>query len=96
MSDLTVEQLSDGRLQIFEIDTNNNLWTRFKTTTSPDGPWSGWQQFASPASLRSITAGRLEDGRIQVFAVDVDNQDWSMWKVSTDPNAAWTEWSKFS
>ena len=96
MSDLTVEQLSDGRLQVFEIDRNNKLKSRWKTSVSPDGPWSDWSSFPTPASLRSITAGRLEDGRIQLFALDEDNNSWSPWQTTTNPDSAWTPRSKFN
>ena len=102
MSDAAVQQLSDGRLQVFVIESGGTVFSRWKTSTNPDGPWSPWSPFPSPdglppgVHLTSITAGRLEDGRIQLFAIDGNNGKWSSWKTSKDPNSAWTKWSNFS
>jgi hypothetical protein len=38
MSDVTVEQLSDGRLQVFVIDSDHNVLSRWKTSTSGSRP----------------------------------------------------------
>jgi len=94
---LAVARLSDGRLQVWGTDPDDNLLSRWKTTTSPDAPWTAWSAFPTPpgGGVLSIAGGQLEDGRIQLFAQSGDGSRWSCWKQTTNANSAWTEWSKF-
>jgi len=94
-SKVAVGELSDGRLQVFEITADGRLRSRWKISTDPNSAWTGWVYSTDlPAPFQSIAVGKLPDRRLQLFAVDVNGVSWSKWKVTTDSNSTWTEWRR--
>jgi hypothetical protein len=84
--------LSDGRLQLWAVTTDNNLFSEWKTDTDPKASWSGWQAFLAPGPVQQLAAAPLSDGRLELWAVTTDNRLFSEWKTDTDPKASWTSW----
>ena len=88
--------LEDGRIQVFSIQNNGELQSRWKESSDPNSGWTAWSPFQTPSSgLTSISVGYLSDKRMQLFATDNESKTWSCWKTSTDPNAGWTPWTAF-
>jgi hypothetical protein len=95
MAGMAAAPLSDGRLQVWVVDQEGNLRSRWKLTIDPNANWAGWSGFPQPAPLVSVAAAQLTDGRLQLFALDENGGTWSAWKTTTDPDAVWTSWSGF-
>jgi hypothetical protein len=88
--------LEDGRIQLFGIETNGQIISRWKQTTDPNSAWTGWGGFQTPpGGANSFCVSYLSDKRMQLFATNPQGKTFSCWKTSTDPNAAWTGWSVF-
>ncbi|NUR59306.1 MAG: hypothetical protein HOV87_11650 [Catenulispora sp.] len=93
-NDMSSARLSDGRPQ-FLAARNSGLYSIWKPDLDPDGPWSGWQPFASPfQSAETLAGASLTDGRPQIFAALGDL--WTTWKVDpNNSNSAWADWTSF-
>ena len=91
---VSAARLSDGRPQLFTIDSLGQLWSSWKATVQADAAWTQWILMPNnpPAYLQQVFAGQLTDGRPQLFAVDSWGQLWSSWKATTQADAAWTQW----
>ncbi|MGE3285816.1 MAG: hypothetical protein AB7J32_06890 [Pseudonocardia sp.] len=81
----------DGRLQVFAIDTDGALHTRYQTAT---GAWSAWGVLAPAASsptLRGVAAVRDGAGLLTVAGLGVDD----VVHVITQrvPDGGWGGWS---
>lgn len=88
--------LSDGRLQVWSIDYEGNIWSRWKTDTSSTSAWTGWTAFQGlEEGATSISVSLLSDGRVQLFAIDENKKIWSCWKEDTDSKATWSPWTSF-
>jgi hypothetical protein len=88
--------LGDGRIQVFAIQSDGQIHSRWKTSTDPNSGWTAWSTFATPAGgVTTISVGYLSDKRMQLFATQPDGNTVSCWKMSTNPNAGWTPWSPF-
>lgn len=96
LKSIAAGELSDGRIQVFAIDSSGQLTSRWKKTTDPNSGWTGWSRFQTPSGgVVSIAVGVLPDKRLQLFAVDGAGNPVSCWKKTTDSNAGWTAWSGF-
>jgi hypothetical protein len=88
--------LEDGRIQLFGIEPNGQIVSRWKQTADPNSGWTAWSSFQTPSGgVSSICVGSLSDKRMQLFAINAQGQMISCWKATTNPNAAWTAWSAF-
>jgi hypothetical protein len=88
--------LEDGRIQLFGIQSNGQMITRWKETTDPSSAWTAWANFQTPpGGVNYVCVGSLSDKRMQLFAAGAQGKAFSCWKTTTDPNAAWTAWSAF-
>ncbi len=88
--------LEDGRIQVFAIDGNGQIESRWKETTQPSSAWTPWSAFQTPAGgATTLAVGYLSDKRMQLFATLKNGNTASCWKTTTDPNSAWTPWSAF-
>ncbi|MET3130093.1 hypothetical protein AAKU55_000334 [Oxalobacteraceae bacterium GrIS 1.11] len=88
--------LEDGRIQVFAIDNNGQMESRWKETADPNSNWTSWSAFQTPTGgATTVAVGYLSDKRMQLFATDRNGHTVSCWKSSTNPNAAWTAWSAF-
>jgi hypothetical protein len=87
---------ADGKIQVFGVQPNGQIQTRWKTSADPNAGWTTWSNFQSPASgVTTIGVANLSDKRLQLFANEANGTAISCWKTSTDPNASWTPWSAF-
>jgi hypothetical protein len=85
---------SDGRLQVFVVGTNNQLY--YKTQSSPNSnTWSpAWTSLGGGIKADTSPAvARNSDGRLQVFVVGTNNA--LFYKTQSSPNSntwssAWT------
>ncbi|PMS16669.1 hypothetical protein C0Z18_22795 [Trinickia dabaoshanensis] len=93
---ITAGDLEDGRIQVFAIDSNGNIESRWKETSDPNSGWTGWSSFQTPPGGASTMAvGYLSDKRMQLFVTDRGGNTLSCWKQTTNPDAAWTPWTGF-
>lgn len=93
---ITAGDLEDGRIQVFAVDSNGNIESRWKETADPNSGWTGWSSFQTPnGGVTTIGVGYLSDKRMQLFATDRSGNTVSCWKQTTNPNAAWTPWTAF-
>ena len=93
---LAVGRLSDGRLQLFIVDSSDQIWTMWQQTSNSSDGWSPISPFQkTQTGSRFITAGRLSDGRLQLFVVDNVSQIWTTWQQTSEANAKWTSLSQF-
>jgi len=98
-TDITAQQLSDGRLQIFALSQatmggSSRLLSRWQLEPAWDAPLSAVADMNVGRGLSSIVALRLPDRRIQLIGGTNDGL-LSTWKATTDPNAAWLPWTAF-
>jgi hypothetical protein len=89
--------LTDDQIQVFAIQTNGSILTRWKATPDPNSDWTAWSAFQGlpGGAATSIAAAALPDKRPQLFATDVAGNTWSCWKSTTAVSASWTPWSAF-
>jgi hypothetical protein len=87
---------SDGRPQLWRLDQQGSLWSRWKYSTSANDAWTEWTLFPElNGQMTQFAAGPLKDGRLQLFGADQSGALFSAWKAAPDPNAAWTSWTPF-
>jgi hypothetical protein len=81
---------SDGRLQVFAVATDNQLWFRSQSTAGSN-TWSAWTSLGG--SIKSNPSVAVNsDGRLQVFAVASDNQLWFRSQTAAGSNT-WSAWT---
>jgi hypothetical protein len=84
---------NDGRLQVFAVGTNNQLY--YKTQSSPNSnTWSSaWTSLGGGLRANTDPIGIAnDDGRLQVFAVGTNNQLY--YKTQSSPNSnTWSSWT---
>ena len=81
----------DGRLQLFVIGNDENLW--HKVQTEPNGGWSAWlcREAPSAAGVAGSAAVAADpDGCLELFVAGTDGALWHMWQ--TTPNGDWSPW----
>ena len=92
-TNVAVAMNSDGRLQVFVVGTNNQLY--FKTQTAAgSSTWTGWTSLGGGVKVDTTPAvARNSDGRLQVFVVGTNNQLY--YKIQTSPGSStWsTSWT---
>lgn len=81
----------DGRLEVFSIGDDHNVWHRWEATVN-DGWNANWVSLSKPSgtNAKSISVGRNQDGRLEVFAPGADNVLYHIWQVS--PGGGWSTW----
>lgn len=86
LSDIQVATNSDGRLEVFGLRADGELWHRWQLR--PRSGWSEWESLGGGNQL--IAVGRNRDGRLEVFSVAGD-QLWHRWQVRA--NGGWSDWT---
>ncbi len=85
---------SYGRLQIFGVGLDYNVYTKWKTTIDRNAAWSDWATLGGAiASEGELLVGYSSDGRMQIFCVSHESNIHSIWKTTTDANAPWSDWA---
>ena len=72
-SRLAIARNLDGRLEIFGVDDNLNLWHAWEA--SPGGDWSGWSKIVGKRMRPGFAVGENKDGRLAVFGVEARVQN---------------------
>ena len=90
-NEITVVQLIDGRLQLFAIDTEYQLWSCWS-----ESGWTSFTPFQMPPTGGVIQiSGGLLSNCTQLWAIDTHQNLWTCWKTG-DSNAAWNAWQPFN
>jgi hypothetical protein len=88
---LGIGRNSDGRLELFGLSTDGELWNIWQTAANAG--WDAWNALGSPVgtNLGVLTVGENADGRLEVFAVADGDALWHLWQ---DPASAtaWSTW----
>jgi hypothetical protein len=84
-----------GRLQIFGVAADSNVYTKWKITIDRNSAWSDWANLGNGAISNDseLVVGYLPDGRMQIFCVSITANLYSTWKTTTDANAPWSDWA---
>jgi hypothetical protein len=91
----TVGQNADGRLEVFTVDPNNQLYQRWQKTASNKSQWNdeGWVPLGGPL-LDDPVVVRNTDGRLELFAVYGNNRTLChRWQTTKNSNTGRWEWS---
>ena len=85
-SNVAVAMNSDGRLQVFVVGTNNQLYNKVQTATD-SSTWTGWTSLGGGVKSDTTPAvARNGDGRLQVIVVGTSNQLY--YKTQTSPGSS--------
>jgi acylphosphatase len=93
IGDPRVIQNADGRLEVFLLADDQNIWHIWQT--SANNGWSGWASLGGPAVSISNGApfvGNNADGRIEVFVTGTDGGIYHIWQTS--PSNGWGTWAQ--
>jgi hypothetical protein len=88
-------QLSDGRLQLFVIDSDKRLWTAWQISSTA---WCDFMLFSNgivntPQVVEKVTTNRLEDGRLEIYVLDEEQRCWISRKSTSNSYAVWTNFT---
>jgi hypothetical protein len=83
---LSVGTNADGRLEIFYVGTNGDLYHNWLTSTVDMTKWFGETRFPG-SSANYVTALSNADGRLEIFYTGRDNALYHNWQAS--PNGNW-------
>ena len=86
-----VGQNQDGRLEVFEVDVNGNLWHVWQN--SPNGNWHMARNLGKPSGKtlsHSVHVGQNQNGSLAVFVVDAGGTVWN--RQQTSPNGSLGNW----
>jgi hypothetical protein len=89
---------SDGRLEIFYVGTNNDLFHNWQIerNISDVTNWAGEERFAMD-SAKQVAVAQNSDGRLEIFYVGTDNRLFHNWQIKpgvSDP-ANWFGETRF-
>jgi hypothetical protein len=85
-SDPTVVRNIDGRLEVFALGTNYNVYHIWQPA-SASGPWSAWESLLSGPYTSSPVAIRDQFGTLQVFVVDINGN--VVCRIQRDQQSNW-------
>ena len=85
-----VGQNADGRLEIFYVGTNNDLYHNWQV--APNGGWADETRFPGE-SAQQVAMARNKDGRLEVFYVGTNQDIYHVWQVA--PNGVWAGETQF-
>jgi hypothetical protein len=86
-----VAQDSDGRLEVFALGADHNLWLSFQQAAN--GSWFGWVPLQATVKTSFVGAPatvRNQDGRLQVFIRGSDQNLWT--NIQKTDGGAWAGW----
>jgi surface antigen len=88
VSRIAVARNRDGRLELFAIGQNWELYHRWQT--SPGGSWSSWRQL--DGSVSGVAAETNADGRIELIALGLYGEVYR--RAQTTPGGGWSGWQR--
>jgi hypothetical protein len=90
---IAVAENKDGRVEIFYVGTNNDLYHNWETL--PGGTdWFGETRFPND-SAKQIAVGQNADGRLEIFYVGTNNGLYHNWQTSPS-STTWAGETSFS
>ena len=94
-SDPVVAQNADGRLEVFVVASNGQLYHLWQN--APNGTWSNPISLGGQWSpLRRPAIDQNADGRLEIFMVDSDRQLRHKWQTEPSSSNQWSpDWSPF-
>ncbi len=89
---MSIGRMQDGRLVVFVLGSNYEIYQNWQITSGDENNWSGWVGFGAPTgvSLTNPVGNQNADGRLQFFTAGSDGAIWSKWQVA--PNSYWSSW----
>jgi hypothetical protein len=85
-----IAQNVDGKLEVFMVSLDNQLYHRWQTTPNDSSQWSNWDPLGGPFASDPVVA-RNADGRLEIFKVDAnDNQLYHRWQTSPNNSSQWS------
>lgn len=92
-SNPVVARNADGRLEAFAVNgSDNRIMHRWQT--SPNGPWSVWQEFGGALSGSTPSVGQHADGRLIVFSIAPDGSYLGT-RSQVASSGGWGPWQMF-
>jgi aldose sugar dehydrogenase len=90
-TDTSVARNSDGRLEVFVVSTDNQLWHRWQTSPG-SSTWSAWSSLGGTiAGSPAVTIN--SDGRLEVFVVGANgNALYHKWQTSPGSSTSWSSY----
>lgn len=84
-----VVQNSDGRVEMFGIGANSDVWHDYQT--APNSGWNGWLDMANGNSIAGPAVGHDKDGRLELFASTGSGKVWHNFQT-IGGGGAWNGW----
>lgn len=84
---------ADGRLEVFSIGSDGNLWTM--PQAAPSGGWASWAYLGKPSgrTICCLAWGNDYDSREAIYALGDDNAIYLNFQIYT--NDGWSGWYPF-
>jgi hypothetical protein len=82
---------ADGRLELFVIGTDGNLYSIAQT--APSNGWTTWSSLGAPSGVKLLSSPAVKasnDGRLELFVVGDDGALHHLWQVAV--NNGWSPW----
>jgi hypothetical protein len=83
---------SDGRLDVFMIGLDGQLYHKWQTSASDSSQWSAWDQLFGnrrfPTNAKPFLI-RNADGRLEVFIAGSDEQIYHNWQILFGGKLQW-------
>ena len=88
----SVAQNADGRLEVFMVGLDNQLWHMWQTSKNNSSQWSdSWVPLGGPL-LGDPVIAQNADGRLEVFKVDAnDNYLYHRWQTAPNSSSQWSD-----
>ena len=85
---LAVAQNADGRLELFVVGLDGQLYHTWQTTKNNSSEWSEWAPLGGGSLPSDPVVAQNADGRLEVFVVRSNGQLYHLWQ--TEPNGTWS------
>jgi len=88
LKDFSVARNQDGRLEVFAIGSNEQIYYNYQTAANSPS-FAGWLFYGGTA-IKDLAAGRHPNGRLGLYALGSDGYVYR--REQTSPGAGWDEW----
>jgi ligand-binding sensor domain-containing protein/signal transduction histidine kinase len=89
-SDLFVGQNANGQLEVFKLDSDGNLYHRWRKTSN--GAWSSWSSLGG-SFAPGLAIINDSDGEMEIFGVDRGTQNLECARQLTTNSLDWSSWT---
>jgi hypothetical protein len=97
MASVTVVNQNDGRLHVFGVGDDGQVYHSAQASTGLNSEWTGWRSLLDPgdrAQNLAVVVG--PDGRLHVFKTRSDGEVTHAEEVVSGLGAPWTGWRRVS